>query len=187
MRVSCTPLPGVYEIEPKVFDDSRGFFLETYRASRYSRNNMAVEFRQSNHTHSAHRTLRGLHYQMARPQGKLVYAARGEVLDVAVDIRRGSPHFGQWHAVLLNDTNHKQLFIPPDFAHGFCVLSETVDLIYLLTDEYDPDDQYAIRWNDPDIGIRWPIKDPILSGKDQICSFLKDVPPDHLPEFQSNA
>lgn len=183
MKVIETSLPGVHEIEPAVFDDDRGFFLETYRTSRYDDHGMAVRFRQSNHTHSGGGTLRGLHYQLAKPQGKLVYVARGEVLDVAVDIRRGSPNFGKWHAVLLNDRNHKQLFIPADFAHGFCVLSETVDLIYLLTNEYDPDDQYGIRWNDPDIGIDWPIADPILSEKDKICPFFSEVAPENLPQF----
>jgi len=183
MKVIETPLPGVLEVEPNVFDDERGFFLETYRTSRYDGNGMVARFKQGNHTHSDRGTLRGLHYQKARPQGKLVFAARGEVLDVAVDIRRGSPHFGRWHAVVLNDQNHKQLFIPPDFAHGFCVLSETVDLMYLLTEEYDPDDQFGIRWNDPDIGVDWPSDDPILSEKDEICPFLSDLPVDDLPVF----
>jgi len=183
LNVIETPLPGVYEVEPTVFDDDRGFFLETYRTSRYDDHGMSVRFQQSNHTHSGHGTLRGLHYQLARPQGKLVYVARGEIFDVAVDIRRSSPHFGQWHGVLLNDQNHKQLFIPAGFAHGFCVVSETVDLIYLLTDEYDPDDQHAIRWNDPDIAVDWPIEDPILSEKDKICPYFSAVPHDKLPTY----
>ena len=183
MKVSKTLLPGVFEVEPKIFVDTRGFFLETYRISRYDRYGIAVQFRQSNHTHSARGTLRGLHYQLARPQGKLVYVAHGEILDVAVDIRRGSPNFGEWHATVLNDRNHKQLFIPPEFAHGFCVLSEHVDIIYLLTDEYDPEDQYAIRWNDPDIGIDWPIDNPILSERDQVCPFLLEMSSEILPVY----
>ena len=181
MKVTETSLPGVLEIKPNVFADERGFFLETYRSSRYGDHGMNLQLHQSNHTRSDRGTLRGLHYQLARPQGKLVFAAHGEILDVAVDIRRGSSTFGQWHAVVLSDKNNKQLFIPENFAHGFCVLSENVDLIYLLTDEYDPDDQFAIRWNDPDIGIEWPIDNPTLSEKDRTSPFLRDIPDSGLP------
>lgn len=183
MKVSETFLPGVFEVEPDVFSDPRGFFIETYQTSRYNHFGLKAEFHQSNHTFSGRGTLRGLHYQLKMPQGKLVYVARGEVFDVAVDIRRGSPNFGKWHAAILNDQSHKQLFIPPDFAHGFCVLSETADIIYLLTEEYDPSDQHAIRWNDPDIGITWPIDNPILSDKDRICSFLAETQPKLLPTY----
>jgi len=183
MICSETPLPGVVEIEPKVFDDSRGYFLETYRTSIYDGNGVVARFKQSNHTHSTKGSLRGFHYQLARPQGKLIFVTQGEVLDVAVDIRRGSPTFGKSHAAILNDVNHKQLFIPVGFAHGFCVLSESVDIIYLLTDEYDPDDQRGIRWNDPDIGAEWPIDEPVLSDKDCTSPFLAEMEDNDLPIY----
>ena len=183
MIVSETSLPGVCEVEPEVFADGRGFFLETYKKSRYELNGLAMRLHQTNHTHSEAGTLRGLHYQLVRPQNKLVYVVRGEIMDVAVDIRPGSPNFCMWHAVVLSAQNHKQLFIPSGFAHGFCVLSDNVDLIYLLTDEYDPNDQYAIRWDDPDIGINWPINNPVLSARDRSCPFLAEMPKEYLPKY----
>lgn len=183
MKVIATDLNGVFEVEPEAFADGRGFFLETYRNSRYSSHEINLPIFQTTHTHSTGGSLRGLHYQLVRPQMKLVYVVRGEILDVAVDIRFGSPNFGKWHAAILNEQNHKQLIIPPDFAHGFCVLSEHADLIYLLSDEYDADDQHAIRWSDPEIGINWPIDNPILSEKDQICPFLSEIPREHLPVY----
>ena len=168
MNVSPTELPGLLTIEPKSFGDSRGFFFESYQRDRYYGAGIAVEFVQDNVSRSCKGTLRGLHYQLTRPQGKLVYVTRGEVFDVAVDLRRKSPTFGRWFGTLLNDTNHKQLYIPPGFAHGFAVTSESADFCYKCTEFYDPKDERTLLWNDPDIGIAWPDLDPrILSAKDQ--------------------
>ena len=157
MKVIETTLPGVIVIEPKVFGDQRGFFQETYHAQRYREAGLDVTFVQDNHSRSRRGVLRGLHYQMIQMQGKLVSVTRGEVFDVAVDIRKGSATFGQWYGTHLNDENHRQMYVPPGYAHGFCVLSETVDFIYKCTDYYHPQSEKGVLWNDPEIGIEWPI------------------------------
>ncbi len=184
MKIRKTKLEGVLLIEPQVFGDKRGFLLELWQKERYAAAGIAGPFVQDNCSRSRRGVLRGLHYQLNKPQGKLVFVISGEVFDVAVDIRRGSPTFGQWFGTILSDENHLQLYIPPGFAHGFCVLSEKVDFVYKCTDFYYSDDQYGIRWSDPGIGIKWPVTDPVLSDKDSSLPFLKDIPEEHLPEFE---
>ena len=184
MKVHLTALPGVYLIEPRVFTDPRGFFMETWQAARYHQEHIPGPFVQDNYSSSAHRVLRGLHYQLRHPQGKLVYVLQGEVFDVAVDIRRGSPTFGRWVGSILSGTNHRQLYIPPGFAHGFCVLSATALFFYKCTDYYAPDDEYGLRWDDPRLHITWPIADPLLSDKDCRYPTLDTIPPEHLPVFE---
>ena len=168
MKVTPTALPGLLEIEPNAFGDQRGFFFESYQRDRYRESGIVVEFVQDNVSRSCRGTLRGLHYQLTRPQGKLVCVTRGEVYDVAVDLRRKSPTFGRWFGTFLNDDNHKQLYIPPGFAHGFAVTSESADFCYKCTDFYVPSDERTLLWNDPDVGIAWPAMEvQILSTKDQ--------------------
>ena len=179
-----TDLPGVIIIEPAVFKDSRGFFLETYHYNKYSQNGLDAGFVQDNHSHSIKGTLRGLHYQLKNSQGKLLYVVRGEIFDVAVDIRKGSPSFGKWVSVNLSSENKKQFYIPPGFAHGFYVISEEADVIYKCTDIYAPDDEYGIIWNDPDIGIEWPATNPLLSDKDCNYNMLKVIKEDWLPLYK---
>ena len=176
MNVIATELPGVLIVEPKVFPDSRGFFVETYNKERYAACGIADDFVQDNLSFSSRGVLRGLHYQNPHTQGKLVYVLQGEVWDVAVDIRSDSPQFGRWTSVTLSADNKRQFYIPPGFAHGFCVLSETALFTYKCTDLYHPECDGGIRWDDPDIGIAWPVKEPILSDKDQKQPLLKDVP-----------
>jgi len=161
-----TELPGVLIIEPEVHHDPRGFFLETYHQRKYVELGLPGPLVQDNHSHSVKGTLRGLHAQLERPQGKLVRAVHGEMFDVAVDIRRGSPTFGRWVGVVLSAQNFRQLWIPPGFAHGFCVLSEQVDVEYKCSDFYNPGDELTVLWSDPAIGIDWPVRNPILSAKD---------------------
>ena len=167
MKVLETVLPGVLIIEPKVFGDARGFFLESYQAERYRQLGIAHTFVQDNHSRSARGVLRGLHFQRSRPQGKLVSVSRGSVYDVTVDINPASPTCGQFVAVELNDENHRQLWIPPGYAHGFCVLSDIADVQYKCTDYYIPEDEGGLLWNDPQVNIPWPIEQPLLSAKDQ--------------------
>jgi dTDP-4-dehydrorhamnose 3,5-epimerase len=167
MNVKPTILPGVIVIEPRVFGDQRGFFLETYRAASYREAGVPLEFVQDNYSRSARGILRGLHYQVEHPQGKLVWVARGEVYDVAVDLRRWSPTFGRWLGICLSDANHLQLYVPPGLAHGFCVTSESADFVYKCTDYYDPQHERTLLWNDPQLGIDWPIREPVLSDKDR--------------------
>ena len=167
MKVLEAVLPGVLIIEPKVFGDARGFFLESYQAERYRQLGIAHTFVQDNHSRSARGVLRGLHFQRSRPQGKLVSVSRGSVYDVAVDINPASPTCGQFVAVELNDENHRQLWIPPGYAHGFCVLSDIADFQYKCTDYYIPEDEGGLLWNDPQVNIPWPIEQPLLSAKDQ--------------------
>lgn len=167
MQVFETAIPDVRLIEPKVFGDDRGFFLESFQAERYAEQaGITLAFVQDNHSRSARNVLRGLHFQRSKPQGKLVRVVRGEVLDVAVDIRRGSPTFGNVVAEILSEDNKRQLWIPPGLAHGFVVLSETADFEYKCTDYYDPSDEGSLIWNDPDLNIDWRVTDPILSAKD---------------------
>ncbi len=175
MKVTTTNLPGVLLITPKVFGDSRGFFLETFQAARYKEAGIPESFVQDNQSRSTKGVLRGLHFQKHYPQGKLVYVTNGTVFDVAVDIRPDSPTFGQWAGVTLSADDHQQFYIPPGYAHGFCVLSDSADFQYKCTDYYHPEDEGCIRWDDPNIGIRWPIREPILSAKDANASYLKDI------------
>ncbi|MBX5480944.1 MAG: dTDP-4-dehydrorhamnose 3,5-epimerase [Myxococcaceae bacterium] len=184
MNVRPTRIPEVWIVEPKVFGDARGLFLETFQAERYASFGITGPFVQDNLSRSVKGTLRGLHFQEPRPQGKLVYVVRGAVLDVAVDIRRGSPTFGQWVAVELSEENHRQLWVPPGFAHGFCVLSDSADFAYKCTDYYQPQFDAGIRWDDPDLGIDWPVRDPIISEKDSKLPRLKDAP--RLPNWNGN-
>ena len=167
MNVVVTKLHDCVIIEPKVFGDERGFFLETFQAERYADlAGITLPFVQDNHSRSSNAVLRGLHYQKTKLQGKLVRVVRGEVYDVAVDIRQGSPTFGQWEGVILSEENKRQFWVPPGFAHGFLVLSDTADFEYKCTDYYDPSDEGSVLWNDPDLDIPWPISTPILSEKD---------------------
>jgi dTDP-4-dehydrorhamnose 3,5-epimerase len=167
MRVLPTEIPGVRWIEPRVHHDSRGFFLETFQQDRYRALGIAAIFFQDNHSRSMRGILRGLHYQLRQPQGKLCYVARGEVFDVIVDLRSKSPTFGAWAGMHLNDANHSQIYVPPGLAHGFCVLSDWADFIYKCETPFDPEDQHTLAWNDPEIEIQWPIESPILSDKDR--------------------
>jgi dTDP-4-dehydrorhamnose 3,5-epimerase len=175
VKFTPTALPEVILVEPDVHRDERGFFLETYHAEKYRQGGVAGPFLQDNHSRSVRGTLRGLHAQLRRPQGKLVRAVEGEMLDVAVDLRRRSPNFGRWVAVRLSGENFHQLYVPPGFAHGFCVLSPVVHVEYKCTDFYDRQDEIAVAWNDPDIGIEWPSGEPTLSAKDQRAPRLKEL------------
>ena len=178
MNVVKTKLHDCVIIEPKVFGDERGFFLETFQAERYAElAGIALPFVQDNHSRSSKAVLRGLHYQKKKPQGKLVRVVRGEVYDVAVDIRQGSSTFGQWEGVILSEENKKQFWVPAGFAHGFVVLSETADFEYKCTDYYDPADEGSILWNDPDLSIPWPTDVPTLSEKDANAEKLVDLKP----------
>jgi dTDP-4-dehydrorhamnose 3,5-epimerase len=186
MQVIRTPLIGLLIIEPKVFGDQRGFFLETYSQQRYQNANIPCEFTQDNISRSSIAVLRGLHYQLQYPQAKLVTVTKGRVFDVAVDIRQGSPNFGQWYGIELSDENHRQFFIPAGFAHGFSVLSETADFSYKCSDYYHAEDEKGIAWNDPDLAIDWQIETPLLAEKDKQYSFLRDVPKKDLPIYRSS-
>jgi len=183
VRFTPTALPGVVLIEPDVHRDERGFFLESYQERRYRENGIPGPFVQDNHSHSLRGTLRGLHAQLRRPQGKLVRSLGGEMFDVAVDIRRGSPHFGRWVGVTLSGENFRQLYIPPGFAHGFCVMSDRVDVEYKCTDYYDPGGEVSVAWNDPSIGVEWPVTDPVLSPKDAAGTPLAGLE-DRLPTYE---
>lgn len=176
-----TDLPGVLVIKPKVFRDPRGFFAETYHASKFKDLGIAAEFVQDNHSCSTRGTLRGLHYQLRRPQAKLCRVIRGEVFDVAVDIRRGSPTFGKWTGVVLSAEEMNQIFIPAGFAHGFVVLSEVAEFLYKCSDFYDPSSEGGVAWNDPALGIGWGVSQPILSAKDSQYRNLRDLEADQLP------
>ena len=167
MYFQPTPLTGCLLVEPKVFSDDRGCFLETYSRPKFADAGIDLEFVQDNHSHSRRNVVRGLHYQLQRPQGKLVRVVRGEVFDVAVDLRRSSPTCGRWFGVILSEANQRQLYIPPGFAHGFCVTGESADLLYKCTDVYHPEDERTIRWNDPTLKIDWPLSDSaVVSPKD---------------------
>src|SRR5262245_30857952 len=183
MKFLATALPGVVVIEPDVFRDPRGFFLETFHAIKYREGGIEGPFVQDNHSRSAHHTVRGLHAQWRRPQGKLVRVLHGEIFDVTVDIRRGSPTFGKWTSTILSGDNFRQCYVPPGFAHGFCVLSESAEVTYKVTDYYDPDGELRIRWNDPAIGIAWPATEPALSEKDGAGLLLAHVI-DKLPTYK---
>lgn len=177
MKVVPTKLQDCLIIEPKVFGDERGFFLESFQAERYRQlAGIELAFVQDNHSRSAQGVLRGLHFQKTKPQGKLVRVVRGEVFDVAVDIRPQSKTFGQWEGVILSEQNHRQFWVPPGFAHGFLVLSEFADFEYKCTDYYDPADEGSICWNDPDLAIEWPLSiHPLLSAKDAAAPQFRDL------------
>ena len=176
MKIRHSKLKDCVIIEPRVFGDERGFFLETFQAVRYKQEaGIDLPFVQDNHSRSARGVLRGLHFQKTKPQGKLVRVVRGEVYDVALDIRKGSPTFGEWEGVILSEDNKKQFWVPPGFAHGFLVLSDMADFEYKCTDYYDPSDEGSVLWNDPDLNIPWPIVTPILSDKDASADRLIDV------------
>ncbi len=185
MKVIETEISGVLIIEPKVFGDSRGFFMETYQSERYAHFGIPENLVQDNLSRSRLGVLRGLHVQHPHAQGKLVQVFSGEVFDVAVDIRRGSPTFGRWAGVRLSGENKRQLWIPPGFAHGFCVTSDDALFGYKCSDFYNPGSELSVRWNDPEIGIRWPIDgEPDLSPKDFDAALLRDIPPDRLPLYE---
>lgn len=183
MKVTQTKLAGVLVIEPDVLGDARGFFIETFSGKRYEEAGLKLPFVQDNVSFSTKGILRGLHFQNPYAQGKLVQVLSGEVFDTAVDIRAGSPAFGQWFGEILSAENHKQMYVPPGFAHGFCVLSETALFSYKCTDYYNSTTEGGIIWNDPDIGITWPFDTPKLSKKDANCPWLKDIPKDKLPRY----
>jgi len=166
MEFTTSPLQGVIVIEPEIHRDSRGFFLETYHADKYRAIGVPLVFVQDNHSQSVRGTLRGLHFQLRKPQGKLIRVIQGEIWDVAVDIRPGSPTFKQWCAVVLSAENFKQIYIPPGYAHGFCVLSETAQVEYKCTAPYDPADECGIAYDDAELAVAWPITEPLLSKRD---------------------
>ncbi|MCL2894652.1 dTDP-4-dehydrorhamnose 3,5-epimerase [Brenneria tiliae] len=176
MQVKDTRVTGVKIIQPKVFGDARGFFLETYEKKRYQEMlQIDLDFVQDNHSRSSKGVLRGLHFQKSNPQGKLVRVVRGEVFDVAVDIRPDSPTYGAWEGVILSEENKTQFWIPPGLAHGFVVLSDVADFEYKCTDYYNPANEGCLLWNDPDVGIEWPVTAPLLSEKDKLGKLFKEL------------
>lgn len=178
MEFVPTRLPEVVLIKPRVFGDARGFFFETWQQRKFATAGIAGRFVQDNHSHSTRHTLRGLHFQIRQQQGKLVRVSRGEAFDVAVDIRRNSPQFGQWVGALLSEANHQMLWIPPGFAHGYLALSEEVDFLYKCTDFYASEHERAIRWDDPQLGVQWPLPvgvKPVVSDKDALAPLFKDA------------
>jgi len=187
MKFTPLKLPGVVLVEPTVFPDERGFFLETFHERKYREGGvpaMGASFVQDNQSRSVQGTLRGLHSQRLRPQGKLVRAIEGEIFDVAVDVRRGSPTFAKWVGVTLSAENFHQLYVPPGFMHGFCVLSSVAQVEYKCTDFYTPNDEQSIIWNDPDIGIEWPVANPVISPKDRAAPRLAEILP-ALPKYDA--
>ena len=184
MQVTQTSIPGVFLIRPLVHEDTRGFFFESYHQGKLAAAGIRDVFVQDNHSKSCRNTLRGLHYQLAHPQAKLCRVVEGEVLDVAVDIRVGSPTFGRWVSALLSASNRQQILIPRGFAHGFLVLSETAEFLYKCDDFYYPEDEHGVVWSDPDLAIAWHVHNPILSAKDQVYSRLCQIEPELLPRYQ---
>ena len=183
MEKLATSIPGVWELRPKVFRDARGFFLENYHRNKFADLGIADVFVQDNHSCSAKNTLRGLHYQLKHSQAKLCRVVQGEALDVAVDIRIGSPYFGKWTSVLLSEKTQNQIYIPAGFAHGFLALTEPVQFLYKCSDFYTPGDEYGIAWNDPEIAVEWGVSDPLVSDKDRICPSLANTPREQLPRY----
>jgi len=186
MNIITTSIEGILIIEPQTFEDQRGFFMETYNQSRYVKAGVNEIFVQDNLSYSLKGTVRGLHFQIENPQAKLVYVITGEIFDVAVDIRPGSATFGQWAGIHLSDKNRRQLYIPEGFAHGFCVLSDTARFSYKCSNFYAPEDEGGIIWSDPDIGIRWPVENPIISEKDKQYPKLSDLKHEQLPDFKAH-
>ena len=180
MQIIATDIKDVQIIKPQVFEDDRGYFLETFHFCRFKSAGLDHFFVQDNLSFSVKNTLRGLHFQVTRPQAKLVQVVSGEIVDVAVDIRSTSPTFGRWVSVHLTEHNKRQVFIPAGFAHGFCVVSDSAHVIYKCSDFYDRDDEGGILWSDPAIGIDWPTADPIVSAKDDRLPVLSDIPPEKL-------
>lgn len=182
MHLTPSPtLPEIIIIEPRLFQDDRGFFMEMYHQKKFQKAGIKDRFVQDNRSLSCRGTIRGLHYQLGKPQGKLVWVLSGEVFDVAMDIRKGSPTFGKWFGIILSGESKRGLYIPPDFAHGFCVLSEEAEFFYKCSDFYSPIDERCIRWNDPDLAIDWPLLDnPIISEKDANAPLFKDA---ELPRY----
>jgi dTDP-4-dehydrorhamnose 3,5-epimerase len=185
VKIIETPLAGLLILEPKIFGDERGFFLETWSQQRYQEAGITAHFVQDNLSFSRHGVLRGLHFQNPQAQGKLVYVLQGEVFDVAVDIRRGSPTFGQWHSIILSGENKRQFWVPAGFAHGFCVTSETAMFAYKCTELYAPQHEKAIRWDDPGLAIDWPIHTPQVSDKDRVAPLLRDIAPANLYQIDT--
>jgi len=183
VKVTPMTLAEVLLVEPQRSGDARGYFMETWREERYRAAGIALPFVQDNLSRSCRATLRGLHLQHPNDQGKLVYVLDGEVFDVAVDVRVGSPDFGKWTGALLSAADHRQLWIPPGFAHGFCVVSETALFAYKCTASYAAADELGVRWNDPRIGIPWPVAEPLLSARDSTLPFLGDIDPARLPRY----
>ena len=183
MKIIPTPLEGVLLIEPDLFKDPRGFFMETFQKQKYAKAGIHCSFVQDNLSFSNKHTLRGLHYQLCHPQAKLIYVIKGAIFDVAVDIRFGSPTFGQWTGVELSDENRRQLMVPEGFAHGFCVISKTAHVAYKCSDFYAPEDEQGILWSDPGINITWPSLSPVLSLKDQQFDCLHDLSKQSLPAY----
>lgn len=183
MKRIDTHLPGVCVLEPRVFADERGFFYEAFNQARFAEAGIDVQFVQSNVSRSAGNVLRGLHYQWPNPQGKLVSVLEGEVHDVAVDIRVGSPTFGRWTAAVLSAANKRHFWVPEGFAHGFCVLSDSALFTYQCTALYDPEADAAVRWNDADLAVDWPVAEPQLSPRDANAPFLADIPAERLPTY----
>ena len=173
-----TKLEGVALIEPQVFGDERGFFVETLSLDSWSGLGVDASFVQHNHSRSSKGTLRGLHFQTHPGQAKLLRCPRGSIFDVAVDLRKDSPTYGQWEGHVLDDVNHHQLYVPIGFAHGFCVLSDVADVTYLVSSLYDPETEAGIRWNDPEVGVEWPVEEPLLSQRDIEAPLLSEVAPD---------
>lgn len=183
MNVIPAAIDGVLILEPRVYEDDRGYFMETYQQHRYDASGVDRVFVQDNLSFSVGGCLRGLHFQVQRPQAKLIQVITGEIFDVAVDLRPGSSTFGEWIGIILSDANHRQLFIPEGFAHGFCVMSETAHFLYKCSDVYMPEDENGILWSDPDIAIEWPLDHPIISEKDDRLPLLSDLPPDQYPRI----
>ena len=186
MNIIKTDLPEVLLIEPNVFEDDRGFFMESYQKQRFADAGIMLPFVQDNMSRSQKGILRGLHYQHPAGQGKLVSVVEGSVYDVFVDIRRGSPTFGHWTGVEISADNKRLIWIPPGFAHGFCVLTDFALFVYKCTEYYAPDCERTVKWDDPDIGIEWPVDDPILSPKDVGGKYLKDISSEHLPSYDGS-
>lgn len=186
LTVKETGLPGVLMLESDIQSDFRGFYKDLYRLDEYLSSGLDMTFVHDSHTHSVKNVLRGIYYQPLEPLGKLVMAVTGEIYDVAVDIRAGSPHFGKWTGVYLSPYNNRQLYIPEGFAHGFCVLSDSADVIYKCTRYYETGNDYGILWSDPDLDIDWPVKDPVLSERDRNNPRLADIPPANLPAYVRN-
>lgn len=185
MKVVETEIPGVLLVEPQVFGDERGWFMESWQQARYAEHGIPGPFVQDNQAYSCRGVLRGLHLQHPHGQGKLVQVIEGEVFDVAVDVRRGSPHFGHWVGSVLSAENRRQFYIPEGFAHGYCVLSEAALFSYKCTDLYHPETQFSIRWDDPALGIEWPLEgEPILADKDRDAPRLCEIALERLPPFQ---
>ena len=187
MRVTPTALPEVLLLEPDVFGDARGYFFETWQEKRYAELGLPAKFVQDNVSRSAKGILRGLHLQEPYAQGKLVQVLDGEVLDVALDVRVGSSNFGRWVSERLSSDNHKQLYVPPGFAHGFCVLSDSALLQYKCTELYHPETEVSVLWNDPQLAIDWPVREPVLSKKDAAAQPLAAIPRERLPRYRANS